>query len=82
VAAARPGQVLRFAWVTAEEGEQLARAAEAETRTLLASVRPLLSGGVDEAALYAGNLVSGVLDALSSEHRPLLGDTAARKMPA
>ena len=81
VAATRPGQVLRFAWVTAEDGEQLARAAEAETRALIASLRPLLRGGVDEAALYANNLVSGVLDAMSSEHRPLL-DTGARRMPA
>ena len=81
VAAARPGQSLRFAWVTALEGEALARAAETETLALLASLCPWRSGGVDEAALYASNLVSGVLDALSGEHRPLL-DAAPRRMPS
>lgn len=65
VAAARPGQILRFAWVDAAQGEGLARAAEAETRALLAAIVPLRDGGVDEAALYGGNLVSGVVDALS-----------------
>ena len=45
-------------------------AAEAETLALLATLRPLLVGGVDEAALYGGNLVSGFLHALSAEHRP------------
>lgn len=70
VAGARPGETLRFAWVTAEQGEQLARAAEAQTQALLAALRPLLPGGVDEAALYGGNLVSGVVHALSAEYRP------------
>jgi allophanate hydrolase len=70
LAAARPGETLRFAWVDAATGERLARAAEAETQALLASLRPLLVGGVDEAALYGGNLVSGVLHALSDEFRP------------
>ena len=49
LAASRPGQMLRFALVDAAEGERLARAAEAETRTLLAALRPLRLGGVDEA---------------------------------
>ena len=79
VAATRPGQRLRFAWVSAAEGEELARAAEAETLALLAAVRPLLDGGIDEAALYAGNLVSGVVDALGGAHRPL--PDAARESP-
>ncbi len=70
LAASRPGQSLRFAFVDAAEGEQLARAAEAETRTLLASLRPLLAGGIDEAALYSSNLIAGVVHALSSELRP------------
>jgi allophanate hydrolase len=69
VAAARPGQALRFQWVDAEVGEQLARAAETETRAMLASLQPLMIGGIDEAALYAGNLVTGFIDALSSEYR-------------
>jgi allophanate hydrolase len=69
LAASRPGQELRFAWVDAAEGERLARAAEAETLALLSAVRPLLVGGVDEAALYGGNLVSGFVHALAPEHR-------------
>jgi allophanate hydrolase len=70
LAASRPGQVLRFAFVDAAEGERLARAAEADTRALVARLGPLLEGGVDEAALYAANLVSGVVHALSDEYRP------------
>lgn len=71
LAACRPGQTLRFATVSALDGEGLARAAEAETQALLAGVRPLLGDGVDLAALYACNLVSGVVHALSAEYRPL-----------
>ena len=70
LAASRPGQVLRFAFVDAAEGERLARAAEAQTRALLARLGPLLEGGVDETALYAANLVSGAVHALSDEFRP------------
>jgi UDP-glucose 4-epimerase len=33
------------------------------TLALLQAVRPLWPGGVDEAALYGANLVSGVVDA-------------------
>jgi len=76
VAAARPGQLLHFEWVSAVQGESLARAAEAETLALLASIRPLMDGGVDAAALYAVNLVSGVVDALSGEYRPMHGTAA------
>lgn len=75
VANSKPGQTLRFALVNAVEGENLARTAEAETRALLASLRPLLPGGVDEAAIYSCNLVTGFVDALSSEYRPCIDDT-------
>jgi allophanate hydrolase len=71
VAAARPGETLRFALIDVETGEQLARAAEAETRALLASLRPLLLGGIDEAAIFEANLVTGFIDALGAEYRPL-----------
>jgi allophanate hydrolase len=71
VAAARPGETLRFLLVDAETAEQLARAAEAETRALLANLRPLLLGGIDEAAMFEANLVSGFIDALGAEFRPL-----------
>lgn len=70
VAAAKPGQTLRFIRVEAEEGEQLARLAETETRALLLSLQPLLPGGIDEAALFSSNLVEGFIDALSQQYRP------------
>lgn len=63
LAAAPPGSVVRFAPVDALAGEALARAAEAETRALIASIRSLPAEGVDLAALYAHNLVDGVVDA-------------------
>ena len=71
LAACRPGQTVRFALVDAAQGEQLARAAEAETLAWLRAVSPLLAEGIDEAALYAGNLVSGVVHALSPEFTEL-----------
>ena len=71
LAALRPGQRLRFATVTAAEGAQIARAAEAETRSLVAAIRPLPADGIDLVALYTGNLVDGVVHALGPEYRPL-----------
>jgi allophanate hydrolase len=71
LAALRPGQNLRFATVTAAEGAQIARAAEAETRALIAAIRPLPADGIDLVALYTGNLVDGVVHALGAEYRPL-----------
>jgi allophanate hydrolase len=64
LAACASGARLRFTWVDAAAGEQLARAAEAELLVLLASMRPLPAGGVDLAALYACNLISGVVDGM------------------
>ncbi len=78
LAALRPGERLRFAWVDAAAGEALARAAEATTCALLAALRPLLSEGIDEAALYAGNLVSGFIQALAPEYAH---DTPAAAAP-
>jgi allophanate hydrolase len=67
LAAARPGQALRFAWIDAAEGERIARADEAETLAWLRRIRPLTVGGVDEAALYAANLMSGFVHALDPD---------------
>ncbi|NMG32892.1 5-oxoprolinase/urea amidolyase family protein [Azoarcus sp. TTM-91] len=72
LAALRPGETLRFAAVDVAEGERLARVAEACTRELLAAIRPLYAEGVDLAALYACNLVGGVVHALGPDYRPLL----------
>lgn len=69
LAALRPGQTLRFTLVSAQEGERLARTAEAETKNLLASLRPIPAQDVDAAALYTCNLVTGFVDAQSPEYR-------------
>lgn len=71
LAALRPGQALRFAAVSAAEGARIARAAEAETQALIASIRALPPDGIDLVALYTGNLVDGVVHALGAEYRPL-----------
>ena len=71
LAALRPGSTLRFARVTATEGARIARAAEAETRALIAAIRPLPADGIDLVALYTGNLVDGVVHALGTDYRPL-----------
>lgn len=71
IANLRPGEALRFAAVDVTTGEALARAAEAETRALLGAIRPLHADGIDLAALYASNLVGGVVNALAPEYRPL-----------
>lgn len=75
LAALRPGQSVRFAAVSAADGERIARATEAKTRALLASIRPLPSDGIDSAALYGANLIDGVIHALASEYRPLHPDS-------
>jgi allophanate hydrolase len=62
------GAPLRFAAVTVADAEALARAHEAALQALLASVQPLtLVDGIDLSALYGGNLVSAVVDALRPE---------------
>lgn len=71
LAALRPGQSVRFAVVGAADGERIARATEAETRALLASIRPLPANGIDLVALYSANLVGGVVSARGAEHGPL-----------
>jgi biotin-dependent carboxylase-like uncharacterized protein len=57
----RPGDPIRFAAVSVEEAEQLAREAEHRFAALAASLEPVPQSGLDLAALYAGNLVSGVV---------------------
>ena len=70
VAQLRPGATLHFQFVDVATAEALARAAEAETRALLASLRPWWPGGLDIEALYTGNLVSGMLHALAPASHP------------
>ena len=60
----RPGDAIRFAAVTVEEAEQLARDEERRLAALIASIEPAPDGGdVDLVSLYAGNLISGVVSA-------------------
>lgn len=61
----RPGDAVRFAAVSVEEAEQVAREAERELAARIASFAPVLthSGGIDLNSLYAGNLISGVVTA-------------------
>ncbi len=55
----RPGEAVRFALVTQGEAEDLARRHDRVLRDVIASTTPALDG-LDLAALYRENLVSGV----------------------
>ena len=60
----RPGDLIRFAAVSIEEAEQLARDEEHRLAARIASFEPVPEGaGIDLASLYAGNLISGVVAA-------------------
>lgn len=58
----RPGEIVRFAAVTQGEAEQLARRHDKWLRGLVAGMMPARDG-LDLAALYEANLVSGVVSA-------------------
>jgi allophanate hydrolase len=62
----RPGDPLRFAAVTIEEAEQLARDTEAQLAAMITSIEPVNegSGRIDLVSLYDGNLISGVVTAV------------------
>ncbi len=65
LACASVGAAVRFAAVSVAQAEDLARAYEAEVRRLIAAIEPLtLVDGVDLTAIYNGNLVSAMIDAL------------------
>jgi allophanate hydrolase len=60
----RPGDPVRFAAVDVAEAEQLARDAEQQVADLIAAFEPVADRAtLDLATLYAGNLISGVLNA-------------------
>ena len=66
LALAPTGSSLHFQAVTVAEAEDLAIAQEAALCRLLAGVEPLqLDGDIDLQAIYASNLVSGMIDALA-----------------
>jgi biotin-dependent carboxylase-like uncharacterized protein len=62
----RPGDAIRFAAVTVEEAEQLARDVEAALSAMIASIEPINESrsGIDLVSLYDGNLISGVVTAV------------------
>jgi biotin-dependent carboxylase-like uncharacterized protein len=60
----RPGDAIRFAAVSVEAAEALAREAERGLAARLATLEPVPDGpGLDLAALYGVNLISGVVSA-------------------
>ena len=60
----RPGNLIRFAAISVEEAEQLAREEEQRLAALVASLEPApRDGNIDLTTLYAGNLISGVVTA-------------------
>jgi allophanate hydrolase len=64
LATAPVGSTLRFAAVTVAQAEAIAREREAELQRLMATIAALVTdGGVDLQAIYAANLVSGMIDA-------------------
>lgn len=68
-----PGQRVRFTALSVAGAESAARARETALRALIAGIVPLrVPGTVNLEALYAANLVSGVVDAWSPDHVPLL----------
>ena len=67
----RPGETLSFAPVGVAAAEAIRRSQEATLARLFATLpeaRP--AGGLDLDALYAGNLIDGVVDALNGPGRP------------
>ena len=64
LAVAAIGSTLRFEAVTVAQAEALARHHEAALQRLLAQIQPLrMQGDIDLTAIYAHNLVSGMIDA-------------------
>ena len=64
LALAPVGAAIRFAAVTVVQAEDTARMHETNLRRLLATIHVLtLDGDIDLSALYAANLVSGIIDA-------------------
>lgn len=64
LAVLQAGAVVRFQAVSVAEAEAAARAAEAELQSLAAAIVPaVVAGELDLDALYAGNLLSGMVNA-------------------
>lgn len=75
-----PGQVLHFRSVSVAVAEQAARQREAAVQALLAAIAPLVErSGVDLQAIYAANLVSGVVDAQAMDDAFALADPPGKE---
>lgn len=75
----RPGDAVRFAAVTLAEARAARVALERALAAAIAAIAPLApAGGIDEAALWRSNLLSGKVDAGRPDHFPhaLDGDDA------
>jgi 5-oxoprolinase (ATP-hydrolysing) subunit C len=67
LACAPIGATLRFAAVSVADAEDAAREHEARVQAMIASIRELaFDGDIDLDAIYASNLVSGMIDACNS----------------
>jgi allophanate hydrolase len=67
LACAAVGSAVRFAAVSVAEAEDAARAHEARVQAMIASIREVaFDGDIDLDAIYASNLVSGMIDACNS----------------
>lgn len=65
-----PGTKLRFKAVSVAEAEQARRALEREVKRCIEGLRDAgIGAGIDLAALYGNDLVSGMIDAISGEGR-------------
>lgn len=64
-----PGTMLRFLVVSVAEAEQARRALEARIARAVATMVSLSDRGIDVAALYVAELISGVVDAISGKGR-------------
>ena len=63
-----PGQRVRFTAVSVATAERAAMAREAAVRAQIADIQPLAeTGEIDSQAIYAVNLISGVIDACAVE---------------
>jgi allophanate hydrolase len=61
------GSTLRFSAVSVDEAEDAAREHEARVQAMIASIREIaFDGDIDLDAIYASNLVSGMIDACNS----------------
>ncbi len=71
LAVSAPGQSVRFTAVSVAVAERAARAREAALRALISAIGPLAEADtLDLRAIYAANLISGIVDATALDEPP------------